>query len=75
MARYYIPRLDSDLNAAIIKAYVNMDVYLDKKQWALCYAARLEHVALVNARDKRALDATRKGMNEHPSMKRAIDGR
>lgn len=66
MARYYIPRSNNDLDAAILRAYINMDAYIDKRNWAMACAARLEHVALCNARDKRMLEATRKGM--HPSL-------
>lgn len=66
--KHYIPRLNSDLNAAIVKAQILMDAAIDSKQWSKAYAARQEHKALTDARDDRLLLATRAAMN--PLVKR-----
>jgi len=64
----YIPKLSSDLDAAILRTKTAMDDAIDTaetpEQWKKAYLLRQDYLALIEARDQRLLDHTRSKMGD-----------
>lgn len=70
----YVPKLQSDLDAAIFRAKTKMeeaiDQACDEESWKRAYYLRQEYLQLVEARDQRILEQTKARMEK---IKRAED--
>lgn len=64
----YVPKLQSDLDAAILRAKNKMDEAIDSAcddaGWKRAYFLRQEYLELVAARDQRILEQTKARMNK-----------